>query len=302
MTVCASCCLVLLRGRRGPRPDIDRLGPGVGLKNGEFWRSWNKRGAIAQIVGVAASIVIGLATLLLIWWLAVHPAVAKAQNQKRDPNMPIAWWMPFLISASMIATGCLFLMGMRNRRKAVEGAPDSQPTQLPAAQIHALEQSLKETIRERDGARQQLAVVENRLAGRRSVPGTPTIGLVLTRSEVEPYDENPERSYPRKLRLYFNNEGDSIRLGRAIWCAEGVGIQTGKEFGCYYQLALAPGRFDSEASEKDMPSGRRGRLYVGLDSSKDKVEIQRLHKERNLGVLRIPVNVNGVAVVITVRP
>jgi hypothetical protein len=45
----------------------------------------------------------------------------------------------------------------------------------------------------------------------------PTVGLTFKGSEMDPYDPTPGRGYPRKLNVYFSNDGDDIHLGVAKW-------------------------------------------------------------------------------------
>lgn len=133
-------------------------------------------------------------------------------------------------------------------------------------------------------------------------PPIPIIGLTVLKVVVEPFDTTIGRNYPRKLRLYFRNEGDPIHLRRSVWESEGIGIQKGKPFACYYQLEASPNKFDAESNERIIPPGQSGRLYVGLDSSVNETEIQRLKESRTLGLLRLHAIVDGMNVELRMRP
>jgi hypothetical protein len=64
------------------------------------------------------------------WWLADHSTAASAQNPSRDTPVPIAWWMPARIAASMITTGLLFAIGMHSKRKSVTAGSKEQADSL----------------------------------------------------------------------------------------------------------------------------------------------------------------------------
>lgn len=65
--------------------------------------------AIAQIVAV----VIGGATLWLMWWLDKQAHLPTTKSRATVPEDPISSWMPVLIAASMLGTGVLFFLGSR---------------------------------------------------------------------------------------------------------------------------------------------------------------------------------------------
>lgn len=58
-------------------------------------RDWNKIGAITTIVGTVINSVIGVASLALMWW-------------SNHQGLPIHWWLPVLICATLLLTGILF--------------------------------------------------------------------------------------------------------------------------------------------------------------------------------------------------
>jgi hypothetical protein len=131
----------------------------------------------------------------------------------------------------------------------------------------------------------------------------PSIGLTLHQTVVEAYDNTPGRHYPRKVRMYFSNDGDEIQLGKAKWIAEGIGIQKGKPGICMYEFKDHHlGKFSGETDTKLVPPGKWFRLYVGLDSSISEDEIQLMKAENRLGVLQIPVRLSGVDMFIQIRP
>jgi len=128
----------------------------------------------------------------------------------------------------------------------------------------------------------------------------PIIGLTLHDVVVESI--KPGLNYPRKLRLYFSNDGDDIHLGVGKWIAEGIGIQKDKPPACIYELKDHLGKWSGEASDKLVPSGKGLRLYVGLDSTIAEDKAQQMKTEHTLGILRIPATVAAVNVVLKIRP
>lgn len=97
-------------------------------------RDWTKIGAIAQIVGVITSNLIGVATMGLMWWLETRkPALVQATKitvlkpTGTPPMTLIAPWMPLLIAGTIIANGLLLFLGMRSRnnRQRSETPPGS---------------------------------------------------------------------------------------------------------------------------------------------------------------------------------
>ena len=129
---------------------------------------------------------------------------------------------------------------------------------------------------------------------------TPTVGVTLHDAIIEDYAQG--LNYPRKLRLYLSNEGNEISLGKGKWVADGVGIQAGKPATCEYQTKDHLGKWDAESSFKTVHAGQWFRLYVGLDSTTQEQQLKNMASNHSLGVLQIPVRVDGIDVILNIRP
>lgn len=130
----------------------------------------------------------------------------------------------------------------------------------------------------------------------------PVIGVTLHLSVIEPLDRTPGRRYPRKLRLYFSNDGENIDLGVGKWIPDRVGTQSGEPSACQYELKDHLGKWFGETATKTVASAKWFRLYVGLDSSIDEDKLQQMAKDHALGVLEVPAIVAGANVLLKIRP
>lgn len=138
-------------------------------------RDWGKVGAIATIVGVAATIIIGFGTVILMWWFdyrAHHP-------ESFGPQMPIAWWMPVLIASTILISSFIFYRAMslssplgRTSMKSRLLAEQLLRADLQSAELkhkelanacHASELKLQSVEAERDRLEQQLALEKAKL-------------------------------------------------------------------------------------------------------------------------------------------
>jgi hypothetical protein len=116
----------------------------------------------------------------------------------------------------------------------------------------------------------------------------PTIGLTLRSASIDPYAEG--RGFPRKLTLYFSNDGDEIHLGVGKWIGGQIGSSTQQRVAYYLKNHL--GKWDGEATDKIVPRGRWVKLWVGLDSSMPDAALKKLANEISLGILEIPCEIS----------
>jgi hypothetical protein len=100
-------------------------------------RNWNK-------IGVVAAVVIGAGTLCSMWYQWANPRPTTAtimpdtnnKNRKSGANpspgdpqaMHVDWWMPVLVSACMIVTGVLFVIGNRQPKSREAKEPRANPS------------------------------------------------------------------------------------------------------------------------------------------------------------------------------
>jgi hypothetical protein len=98
-------------------------------------RNWNKVGALGTLAGVLITSLIGVAGLVLMWWIYQHTIsqISTDTSAPKISTMPITWWMPSLIVIAIIGAGVLHFSAVRmNRTKVpifnpVKEQPDSHP-------------------------------------------------------------------------------------------------------------------------------------------------------------------------------
>jgi hypothetical protein len=123
----------------------------------------------------------------------------------------------------------------------------------------------------------------------------PTVGLNFRNSAMDPYATG--RTYPRKLNVYLSNDGDDIRLGEAKWIKDQIELQADKPPRIMYLLRNHPGGpWQSESTDKFVPSGMWVKMWVGLDSSVPDGDLKKLTNERRLGTVEIPAEISGAAI------
>jgi hypothetical protein len=124
-------------------------------------------------------------------------------------------------------------------------------------------------------------------AAKESQRAIPVIGLVPEKVWIEP-SSSPNVSFKLKLRIIWGNEGDNIHLGRPRWKPDGITIQ-----GVDLTYSFQREEGGKEVADIDLPSGRRCRLWLGLDPAVSPEKAEQLRKELRLGVLTLPVMVGG---------
>lgn len=120
----------------------------------------------------------------------------------------------------------------------------------------------------------------------------------------------PPLNWPLKLRITLHNEiAEAIEVGRADWVTGMHGAQLYRNpvqgFRCLYQVEQTPDgaerdAWQNEADQVAVPGRAKFRMWVGVDPSQDPNVLRRLHDERRLGTLVLPVTVGGTVRVVRV--
>jgi hypothetical protein len=107
--------------------------------------NWNKISAIWTIIGTVGAYVLGIAGLVLMWWLAVHPAAPPAVDPQTigghpsmTPAISITSWMPFLmIVLAIVGGGALHIKAARIAARKPE-QPEPPPRNGVASKLKIL--------------------------------------------------------------------------------------------------------------------------------------------------------------------
>lgn len=139
---------------------------------------WSKVGAIAQIVGVVVTVLIGAATLWLMW------DQSSGSPDGGTTPVPVASWMPWVIAISMLGTGSLFYAGMRVRLSASTPATEARKLSIHSAFYGApdaggRDYDVTEVLQSRAMGESLVLDVENQnfvIGDRNFVPADPKVG------------------------------------------------------------------------------------------------------------------------------
>jgi hypothetical protein len=100
----------------------------------------------------------------------------------------------------------------------------------------------------------------------------------------------------------LSNDGDDIHLEAASWIKGELGMQANKPSKIGYLIKKYPGgQFESESTDKFVPSGMWVKMWIGLDSSMpDSADLTKLTADRRLGIVEIPARIFGTPVKIRI--